>query len=1050
MQKRLLGLCIIVLTIVSPLISTAQESIELLPDSPIQGDIAERGETDTYTYTGSTGERITVTITAAEGSMLDTVLELYDANDEFLASNDDAEDSNDTTNSELTYVLPTDGQYRIVAMAFAGASVGEYEIILTTGGVSAESDPATSTPTEGGTLTYGQPATGTINATQSITYTFAGTTGEVINIAVDATPDTMLELQGPEANTIFADDDAGPGLNPYLRDLILPTDGDYTLTLTSLPNEAEGDFTLVVNTLEVLDTPIAYEETVEETLELNQVGRHTFEGSAGDVISALVTGSFDNYLELFAPDGSLIADDDDSAGGVQAGLTEVVLPETGTYALVVTGFSPPDVGDYSLSLALQGQVNITVANEPPSTIAYGDTVEGVLNPDNLASVTFTGAAGDIITIVVDAAFDGRLELFDPSNVSLTTDDDNGIGLNPLIQDYPLSSSGDYRIDLTGVGVTDATDFSLTLTNNPDAITTTGPSTTPVATTPDDENRLAYGDSVVAALTVGSTANYHFGATQDDVVSISVTAEDFDGFVELYGPDGSLLISDDDTGGNLNPLIQDFTIPQTGEYQIVYSSFGGQGSGDYTLTLTGTGQGATASTDGVAQTILSLDSSLRGSLTAGGASEYVFNGEANFIVSLSVAALDPFGSLDAYVEIYQPNGNLWLSDDDSGWQYNPALIGITLPESGTYRVVITSFAGVGAGDFVITLANGAFYLTPDGQTAQLIDLSSGSAVLTATLEGGATELYQFEAAQGQFLTVETASTDIGLYLYTPLNTGETQLESGTPTEIPETGTYLLLLYSPAGETVDVEVGVSGDAVATTPQTDATPVPSTNTTTSPIPDGATVIAGSTLQADTPVRGFINANEIQTWTFTPALTGEYSFVLNSDDRSGRYDPYLRILDANGAVLAEDDDSGGEFDAFIANLNLQANQPITIEVRGFAETSGGTFLLAVVTETTEAPPAIAGGVVIPGLYLDNALLLRGQQAEFNLIIQTDGVYNVAVNGLKLPYLDIYDAEGTLITRGAGIIPAQPLLAGNYRLVIYDRLGRTGSFRLSVAEATE
>jgi hypothetical protein len=1054
MQIRFLALCLLLLAIVHPLSLFAQESIELLPDSPIQGEIAERGESDTYTYSGSAGEQITVTMTAADGSMLDTVLELYDSNDEFLASNDDAESSNDTTNSQLIYVLPSDGSYRIVAMAFAGASVGEYTIELTTGTASAPSDPETpSAPSEGGNLSFDEPATGSISAAQSITYSFSASAGQTLRIAVDARPDTLIDLYNADGVLLFSDDDAGPGLNPYLRSWIVPTDGDYTLTLTALPNEAEGEFSLVVNVLEVLESPIVYGDTIEASLALTQLQRYTFEGVLGEVIRAQVTGSFDNYLQLFGPDGLLVAEDDDSAGGVQAGLSGVVLPSDGTYTLEVTGFSPPDVGDYSLSLSLEGQETLT-STETPSTLAYGDTIEATLNAESSASFTFIGAIDDVISISVEAAFDGRLELYDPTGELVASDDDNGVGLNPLIQDFALTSAGQYQIQLSGFGVADSASFTLTLTNNPDALVTSGPTTTePTSPAVDDESNLSYGDTVEGTLALGDVATYRFGATAGDVITLSATSEAFDGFLEVLASNGDLVISDDDSGGNFNPLIENFTIPATDTYQIVFSSFGGQGTGEYSLSLAGTGAGATATTstdsNSATQTILEVGTSLRGALTAGSTSEYVFNAASGDVVSLSIAAFDPFGNLDGYVEVYQPDGALLASDDDSGWQFNPALIGLELPQDGTYRVVVSSFAGVGSGDFIISLASGEVFLTPDGQPAQALDLSSGSASLSATLEGSATGLYQFQASQGQTLSINTSSSEIGIYLYTPLDTSEDiQLLNQTEVELSQSGVYLLLLYSATGETVEVQVSLAGQAVTTSPQPDATPAPvdpTVTTTTAGVPEGVAVIPGESLQADSPIRGFINPDEIQTWTFTPALTGLYTVVLNSEDRAGRYDPYIRVLDAAGNILGEDDDSGGEFNAQVADLSLTAGQPIIIEVRGFAEESGGAFFLTVVTEATEAPPVIAGGVVVPGLFVDNALLLRGQQAEFNLFIQQAGFYDVGITGLKWPLVEIYDANGNLIGRGAGILVGQNLPEGTYRLVVYDRLSRTGSFRLSV-----
>lgn len=56
---------------------------------------------------------------------------------------------------------------------------------------------------------------------------------------------------------------------------------------------------------------------------------------------------------------------------------------------------------------------------------------------------------------------------------------------------------------------------------------------------------------------------------------------------LLGPDDKLVndpAADDDRGGQLNALISNVTLPQSGTYRIVGTSFEGESTGSYTLTL----------------------------------------------------------------------------------------------------------------------------------------------------------------------------------------------------------------------------------------------------------------------------------------------------------------------------------------------------------------------------------------------------------------------------------------------------------------------------------
>lgn len=97
--------------------------------------------------------------------------------------------------------------------------------------------------------------------------------------------------------------------------------------------------------------------------------------------------------------------------------------------------------------------------------------------------------------------------------------------------------------------------------------------------------IAYGDSVQGTLGALESALWSFTGGANDVVTIDAIASDpvqMDMFVELLGPDGSVLTGDDDSGDASNAQIANYTLRQAGEYTIRVSSV--SGPGDYTLTL----------------------------------------------------------------------------------------------------------------------------------------------------------------------------------------------------------------------------------------------------------------------------------------------------------------------------------------------------------------------------------------------------------------------------------------------------------------------------------
>jgi hypothetical protein len=81
---------------------------------------------------------------------------------------------------------------------------------------------------------------------------------------------------------------------------------------------------------------------------------YSFSGSVGQQVSILMTsGSFDTYLLLRNPDGSVVQDDDGAGGTnsrIPAGSGRITLPANGTYTIFANAFEPGATGSFSLTL----------------------------------------------------------------------------------------------------------------------------------------------------------------------------------------------------------------------------------------------------------------------------------------------------------------------------------------------------------------------------------------------------------------------------------------------------------------------------------------------------------------------------------------------------------------------------------------------------------------------------------------------------------------------------------------------------------------------------
>ena len=311
---------------------------------------------------------------------------------------------------------------------------------------------------------------------------------------------------------------------------------------------------------------ITSHQTVEETLPPGGIHSWHFTGEADTYatieLNAADPFELDTFLELYDEDGFLLDSDDDGGGGTDSFIMLYPLPATGTYEIQVTAFGGD--GDYSLSLSLSADI-------PPGggPIGYGGVVTGTLVSGAEHEWTFDGQQGDQVTIgMLDVAgdLDPYLELYGPDDQYLADDDDGGWNHDSLIEFHELPEAGTYTVICSGIGDS-AGRYELTLGLS-------------------QYDLLSVGDTVTGTLEPRDRHSWLFDGSDGDVVSISLVAPDdnFDAYVELFGPDGAELAADDDGGTDRNSLIDQFELPATGTYRIVARSLYSDEDGNYELTL----------------------------------------------------------------------------------------------------------------------------------------------------------------------------------------------------------------------------------------------------------------------------------------------------------------------------------------------------------------------------------------------------------------------------------------------------------------------------------
>ncbi|MFZ4815325.1 MAG: pre-peptidase C-terminal domain-containing protein, partial [Phototrophicaceae bacterium] len=115
------------------------------------------------------------------------------------------------------------------------------------------------------------------------------------------------------------------------------------------------------------------------------------------------------------------------------------------------------------------------------------------------------------------------------------------------------------------------------TRRPTVVPTRRPSATPAR-----PNNLNYRG---ALLQEGESDPYNIPLTRGETITVQMNADNdsFDTYLYLYNSRGLLIAADDDSGSGLNSVLT-YTVTATGDYQILASSYDGDGLGSYELLI----------------------------------------------------------------------------------------------------------------------------------------------------------------------------------------------------------------------------------------------------------------------------------------------------------------------------------------------------------------------------------------------------------------------------------------------------------------------------------
>jgi hypothetical protein len=374
-MRILRSFILLALLIGVPALAQRDEDRTIRLGDTLQG-LLSTGEPEVeYSFEGEQGQLVTITM--IQNDEMDPYLRLEDSRGSVLAQDDDSAGS---LNARIgPFRLPGSGTYTIVATSLGGEDVGEFSLTL---------DAPIVRRTE-----YGQRVTGELSAEETqAEYTFHAEAGTVISIDLTSNDfdATLTLLEGDSRSQLVYNDDGGINRNSRIGPYVLPDDGDYHIVVSGL-GTPEGEYMLTLNRADPI--PVDIGRAVEGQISGGQAAYFSFEGHSGDVVDVRVdTGNeFDTALTVITPTSSEIASAEDVSDEVDPFVTNVILPEDGTYFVAV---QPNTSRDARTPITVKvTQSIIPSLDNGAQTIHFGD-----LSTSHL--LAFTGEAGEQVRILV--------------------------------------------------------------------------------------------------------------------------------------------------------------------------------------------------------------------------------------------------------------------------------------------------------------------------------------------------------------------------------------------------------------------------------------------------------------------------------------------------------------------------------------------------------------------------------------------------------------------------------------------------------------------------
>jgi hypothetical protein len=210
--------------------------------------------------------------------------------------------------------------------------------------------------------------------------------------------------------------------------------------------------------------------------------------------------------------------------------------------------------------------------------------------------------------------------------------------------------------------------------------------------------------------------------------------------------------------------------------------------------------------------------------------------------------------------------------------------------------------------------------------------------------------------------------------------------------------------------------------------------------------------------PASGGIETSGDQDWFRVTLNAGvSYQLRLNGATTGGLSDPYLRLYDSGGTLIASDDDSGEGLNSLI-NYTPASSATYYLGAAGYGSNTGQYTIAAEVPDDYPASDATSGQVTVNGAGLAASIEASGDRDWFAVSLTEGLTYRfrmdgAATGGVSDAFLSLHGTDSVLITYnddgGGGLnslITYTATSTGNHYLEARHYGSGTGAYTVSAS----